>query len=72
MFELIVRVAVVEEPDERVAVPGVKETVMPDDGLAVSVRDNEPMKPFRLVSVIVDEPACPTGILRLVGLAVME
>ncbi len=51
---------------------GVRVHVRPVAGETVSVSETVPVKPLRLVTVIVDVPGMPAFTMTLVGLAVTE
>ena len=59
-------VAVVVPPEVRVAV--VQPATVTPDGVEVPAKVTEPLKPFRLETVIVVEPVAPTLKLLLVAL----
>lgn len=60
----------VEVPEvPSVTLEGVNVQVSPVAGETVSVRVTDPVKPWRDVTVMVEVPEVPAGIVTLVGLA---
>jgi len=60
-----------EEVPEPVTLVGDRVHVRPVEGDIVSVRETGPEKPFRPVTVIVEDPLAPARVVTVVGLAVV-
>ena len=69
--ELKLHVEVAELPEMSVILLGLQDAVKPTAGLTVLDSVSVPLKPFRLVSVIVDVPDEPTGKVTVDGAAVI-